>query len=310
MKKANKKLFLKKKPFANFLFIAFFLIYAIAFISCSSAPKRPTQITTTYNLGINQLDSANVESERGNYKLAENLLDEAWRLAVSIDSVELRVLTKLSQGNLAFYQNNQEVATKMWQEAFEEAEDAHNDELSALSKIYQTRGILSWGNPDNNINSPAANLKNQNSKENALLVIQIVSSEMANLKKSNQLYTAYAWMLLGFAKKQLGQWQQAVEHFKTSEKIHEDMLYLELAAYDWFAIASVHSVADNYEQAVNSINKAIEFDRRAENTYGLANDYLALSEIYKKSGQIELSQKALKRSKEIFASSSLLNTSD
>lgn len=310
MKEANKKLFLKKTAFANFLFIAFLLICDIAFISCSSAPKRPTQITTTYNLGINQLDSANVESERGNYKLAENLLDEAWRLAVSIDSVELRVLTKLSQGNLAFYQNNQEVATKMWQKAFEEAEDAHNDELSALSKIYQTRGILSWGNPNNKINSPAANLKNQNSKENALLVIQIVSSEMANLKKSNQLYTAYAWMLLGFAKKQLGQWQQAVEHFKTSEKIHEDMLYLELAAYDWFAIASVHSVADNYEQAVNSINKAIEFDRRAENTYGLANDYLALSEIYKKSGQIELSQKALKRSKEIFASSSLLNTSD
>ena len=276
-----------------------FFFAALMMISCSSAPKRPTQITKTYNLAVNQLDSANVESERGNYKLAENLLEEAWRLAVSIDSVELRVLTKLSQGNLAFYQKNQKLAEKMWQSALDESAAAENQELTALSKIYQTRGILSWSSQ-----------VESDKQKNANQVIQIVTSQMVILKKSNQLYTAYAYMLLGFAKKQLGQWQQAEENFKSSEKIHEEMLYLELAAYDWYAIASVRSVAGQYEQAVNAMNKAIDFDRRVENTYGLANDYLALSEIYKKSGQTKLSESCLARSKEIFSSSALLNTPD
>ena len=278
-------------------FSIFMVVMVLLFISCSSAPKRPAQITTTYNLAVNQLDSANVESERGNYKLAGILLEEVWKLAVSIDSVELRVLTQLSQGNLAFYQNNQEIAESMWNAALVESEKDHNEELIALSKIYKTRGILSWG---------AA----ENKDKDAQKVIDIVSDRMGILKKSNQLYLAYAWMLMGFAKKQLGQWQQAESYFKTSLKIHEDMLYLELAAYDWYAIASVRSVAGQYEQAVKAMQNAIDFDRRAENSFGLGSDYLALGDIYKKAGQKELSEEAFKRSKEIFDSSSLLNTPD
>ncbi|MCR4626964.1 MAG: tetratricopeptide repeat protein [Treponema sp.] len=295
-------------------------VLAFFVLSCSSAPKRPSQISTTYNLAVNQLDMGNVESERGNYKHAENLLDEAWRLAVSVDSVELRILTQLSFGNLAFYQNNQTEAEKMWQRALDEANAEQNQELIALSKIYQSRGTLSWGSPADVQESAHSSTQNakvgaqdtaqSNAQENARRVIQTVTEQMGYLKKSNQLYTAYAWLLLGFAKKQLGQWQQAEEHFKTAEKIHEDMLYLELAAYDWYAISSVRSVAGQYEQAVKAMQNAISFDRRAENTYGLGNDYLALSEIYKKAGKPEQSQEARNRSKEIFASSSLLNTPD
>lgn len=266
---------------------------AILFLtSCSSSPKRPAEIVTTRNSTVRQLDLANVETEHGNYMLAKTLMDEAWRMAVSIDSSELRILTQLSMGNLFFYQKNQELAQKYWKQALDESIQGENEELVSLSKIYECRGLLSYGSADT-------------LKERSAEAVKILEDEMGNLKKTDELYIAYAYLLLGFAQKGQFDWNKALQNFESAAKIHEKLFYLESAAYDWYAVASVYSVSGDTENAVSSIQKALSFDRRAENSYGLGMDYLALGDIYTRASRLDEAKIAYQRSVDILNAASL-----
>jgi tetratricopeptide (TPR) repeat protein len=92
---------------------------------------------------------------------------------------------------------------------------------------------------------------------------------------------------------------------KRALDIHEGGNHLAEAAYDWFLIASVRSVAGRYEAALEALRIALSFDRRAENSYGLATDWRALGDIYKKMGDTPRSDAAYRRSGEIFKAGGL-----
>lgn len=275
-----------------FRFLPAFVLFILFFASCSSSPKRPAQIVTAHNTTVKQLALANTETERGNYTLAKSLMDESWRLAVSIDAPEMRILVQLSMGNLAFYKNDRETAEKCWQTALDESIQNGDRELTALAEIYKARGTLSYGTPET-------------AQERAKQVITAVTGQMDALKKSNQLYTAYAWNLIGFAYKELGAWSEAETALEKSAAIHEGLLYLELTAYDWYAIASVRSVSGNADSAIEAMQNAIAFDRRAENSYGLGMDYMALGDICAKSSRHEDAKKSYQRSADIFTAASM-----
>ncbi|QTQ14788.1 hypothetical protein HRQ91_10110 [Treponema parvum] len=264
----------------------------LLFLSCSSAPKRPARIVTQRNLAVQQLDIANTESERGNYVLASTLMDEAWKLAVGVDAADLRIKALLSMGNLAFYKKDAASAENYWHRALDEAAAENEENLVSAAKIYLCRGLLSYGNGDS-------------SKDRAKETIDIVSKEMGKLKKSDELYEAYAWRLIGFSYKELSDWNSAEKAFRNSLEIHEKLIYLEMAAYDWYAIASVRSVAKNYDGALSAADSAISFDRRAENSYGLGMDYMAKGDIYMKTGNIEKALLSYSRAKDIFSSAAL-----
>jgi tetratricopeptide (TPR) repeat protein len=59
-------------------------------------------------------------------------------------------------------------------------------------------------------------------------------------------------------------------------------------------------VAGRYDEAVEALETAISFDRRAENGYGLASDWLALGEVYAKAGKTAESGAAKERAAAIF----------
>ncbi|ULQ59055.1 hypothetical protein K7I13_11100 [Brucepastera parasyntrophica] len=263
----------------------------VLFAGCSSAPKRPAEILTTRNLAIKQLDLANKEAERGNYDLAQVLMDEAWRMAVSTDDPSLRVQVQLSQGNLAFYTGDPDAANNAWDAALAEAQRDGDKELVSVAKIYRTRGELS---PDNEA------LKKQQAEK----VITTITAEMGNIKKANPLFTAYAWVLTGFAQKDLGRWSEAEKSVQNAASIHEKERYLELAAYDWYVIASIRSMAGQYASAVTALQTAIEFDRRAENTFGLGMDWMATGDVQVRAGNISAAKDAYQRASDIFASAS------
>jgi tetratricopeptide (TPR) repeat protein len=115
-------------------------------------------------------------------------------------------------------------------------------------------------------------------------------------------YIAFAWLVIGLAEKELGRYAEAESAVKKGLDIHEKDLYLEQAAYDWYLIASFRSLSGNYNGARQALESAMVLDRRVENSYGLATDWRALGDVFKKAGSPAESRQAYLRSAEIFRS--------
>jgi tetratricopeptide (TPR) repeat protein len=227
-----------------------------------------------------QLEMANKELDRGNYEKALEQLGEARRMAVSIDDPSQLIRTSLAYSNIYFYLGNYAEAVRSWEEALTEAELSGETELAALTRIYQIRAKLF------NKEIPEAD------------VPALIEKELAFITK-DRLAIALGLTVTALAEKELAHWDEAETALRKALQIHEKDRYLEQAAYDCYLIASVYSVSGRYEQALESLHQAIAFDRRSENSYGLAMDWFALGEVYKKAGMIAESNAAYARSENI-----------
>lgn len=264
------------------------LLAIILFASCSSAPKRDSETTTLRGLGKTQLELASGEIDRGNYIDAMQYLTDAWNYAVRSDDPELRIKVRLTRGNAFFYQGDDSAANEDWQAALAEAGHEQNNELSSAAKIHIERGRLLQAINDSSVS--AVLLED---------VKSVVRNEMKNLK-NEELYTALAWTVIGLAEKEQKSFDNAETSFSEALQIYEDGNYLEQAAYNWYLIASARSLSNHFDAAIEALMQAIAFDRRAENSYGLASDWKAIGDVYGKMGDGEKSQNAYARSREIF----------
>jgi tetratricopeptide (TPR) repeat protein len=261
--------------------VLFFFLALFTLDACSSAPKRPAELFTLQNEAETQLNLANREADRGNYGTALTLLDEARRLAASTDRPPLLIRVWLSQGNVLFSLGRTEEARDLWNAARAEAERAGEGGLAAASRIYMARGALVLG------------------EDPPEKVIAAVSENLAGLKADN-LNSALGWTVIGLAEKERRRWTEAENALEKARVIHEQERYLELAAYDWYLIASIRSVSGRYDPALEALSQALALDRRAENTYGLGMDWLAIGEVYKKAARNDEARAAYRRSAEIF----------
>jgi tetratricopeptide (TPR) repeat protein len=258
---------------------------ALAFAAaCSTAPKRPVEIFELRARAESQLDLANKAADRGDYETALLLADEARRIAVSADDPSLRVRADLSRGNAFFSLGRGEEASRVWNAALAEAERTDDRQLAAVSRIHIARGALLSGGEEN--------------------FPSLRDEILRNLGRigSDPFYTAFGWVTAGLADKALGRYDDAEASVKKALALHEKARYLELAAYDWYLIASIRSVAGRYAAARAALESAIALDRRAENSWGLATDWRALGDVWKKEGNAAEARAAYGRSAEIFRS--------
>jgi tetratricopeptide (TPR) repeat protein len=255
------------------------ILLALLFASaCSSAPKGPVETRVLRNAGSAQLEIANREADRGNYEGALELLAEARRLAFSADDSDLIVRTYLSMGNAYSFLGKEDDAAVCWERASAEVALTGDGELAALCEIYRQRHRLSGG-------APAAEIRDR------------AQAALAKIK-TNPLNAALAWTVIGLAEKELRRFDEAEAALKKALALHE--AHLEQAAYDWYLIASVRSVAGNYDAALAALNEALDHDRRAENGYGLGKDWLARAAILAKAGRPAEAEAARQRAAEIF----------
>jgi tetratricopeptide (TPR) repeat protein len=112
--------------------------------------------------------------------------------------------------------------------------------------------------------------------------------------------TAVGNITLGFAEKQMGRWAEAESAVRRALSFHESGLFLEEAAYDWFLIASIRSMAGNYNASLEALDAAIGFDRRAENGFGLASSWQARGDVLSKAGRAAEAAAAWSRAAEIY----------
>jgi tetratricopeptide (TPR) repeat protein len=253
--------------------------------ACSSTAPSSGEAYGMRNRAGAQLELGNKQADRGDYPGALALLNEGKRLAVAADDPGLRVRLDLSRGNVLFAMGQREEAAATWESARGEAEKWGNQELAAVTRVHQARGRL---------------LAARGDRSNAQSVRDEVNREMPLVK--DRLYTAFSWLVIALAEKELGRYAEAEAAVKPALDIHEKDTYLEQAAYDWFLIASFRSLSGNYTGAQQALESAMSLDRRVENSYGLATDWRALGDVLKKAGKNAESRDAYFRSAEIFRS--------
>jgi len=257
---------------------AFFL--CSLFFACSSAPKNTGDVYDMRKDAEVQIEMGNAQADRGNYDTALVFINEAMRLAVITDNSSLLIRSGISLGNVLFELGNTEDAFKAWNKALEEANLTGKNEFAAVCRVYIARGKLL-------------------SRDAAQSVRDDVNRELA-LLKSDEMYIALAWTVIGLAEKELGRYDAAEDAVKRALAIHEKNHSLELAAYDWFMIASFRSLSGNSGGAIRALENAIEYDRRTENSWGLANDWQALGDVQKKAGNLDAAGAAYSRAANIY----------
>jgi len=270
----------------SLLFTLFFFLFSLP--SCSTKPKNPGDVYSVRKQAEAQLALGNRQADRGGLETALVIFDEAMRLAVAADDSSLRIRAGLSRGNALFSLGRREEAEKAWNDALGEAERVGNGELAAISRIHIARGkLLSPAEAAPGAGVSAASIRDEVT-QNLVLI------------KTDRYYTAFAWAIVGLAEKELGRYAPAEAAVRRALEIHEKDRYFELAAYDWFMIASFRSLAGDYRGALQALESAASFDRRVENSWGLASDWRAMGDVYRKSGDGEASRAAYRRAAEIF----------
>jgi tetratricopeptide (TPR) repeat protein len=265
----------------SFLFFTFCFV-----ISCSSVPKKPAAIFTERNMTSNQLELANRTANQGRYADALLIVEDARRMAVSVDDPPLLIKTSITRGNILFSLGRHDEAFQDWEVARLEAERSGERDLAALAGIYIRRGrlmiLISSGT-----NTGVEEIRDQ--------VIALILS----IRSDNQAQAA-GYVVLGMAEKELRRFQEAERALRRALDIHEKGLYLEEAAYDCFFVASIYSVSERYNEALAALNMAISFDRRAENGFGLASSWQAMGDVYSKVGNKLEAEVAYRRAADIY----------
>jgi len=265
------------------LLILFSILFSLLtfLLSCSTAPKKTGDVVETRKDAEGQLEQGTGLADRGNYAAALVFINEAKRLAVITDNSSLLIRSGLSSGNVLFALGDRQEALKAWNEALKEAEFAGNTELAAVCRLHITRANLMM------FEGATQSARDDIARDMSLI-------------KSDEMYIAFAWTVMGLAERQLNNYGAAEEAVKKALAIHVKTVNFELAAYDWFMIASFRSLSGNYAGALTALESALEYDRRTENSWGIANDWQAIGDVRKKAGSREASAAAYERAAAIF----------
>jgi tetratricopeptide (TPR) repeat protein len=261
--------------------IGIFILIILGLSSCSTAPKNTGDVTTLRKSAEKGLESANKSAGQGNFINAQNLLIEYKRMAILADDPSLIIRICLSYGNVLLSLGKIDEAYAEWDQSIAEAQKMGDKELLSVTKIFKARGNLLLARAE------------------AKSALEEVDREIVNVK-TNKLYIAYSWQTKGLAQRALNSYREAEDSIKKSLEIHEKEKALENASYDWYIIASIRSMSGNTTGALQALESAIKIDRRIENSFGLAANWRAVGDIYRKMGRNDDALEAYKRARAIF----------
>jgi tetratricopeptide (TPR) repeat protein len=213
-------------------------------------------------LASTELENGNSALVSGDFSLAAKHLNEAFRLALSIDDADMLTRVLFAQISYQAAQNTAE----SWQSAGNLLAQARvyaarsAGPLAAVCDVYEAY-ILIFG-PER---AGAGALSLLGEKEKQL--------------DKEPFYQGFWYHTVGDALVLEKRYQEADAAFVKAADIHTKNRYLEEIGHDWYAAASARSLAGNRQQAVDAVIQALVYDRDAENTVAVASDYFAMARI-------------------------------
>jgi len=234
--------------------------------SCSSAPKRAMQVNTIYKNVSTTLETANYAMISGNYSQAENLLNSAYKSAMSIDNYDLLTTVCLSYVSLylSYQTPDTDNAQIYMDEAYLCASYSNNqDRNNALCDLSDVRLQLSLNNTDYNAYISKLE-KAKNSIKSDLYNEGLFNSVEGDVYTHQQDY------------------KKAEALYVNAVNIFTKECYLGEIGITWYKIAQVRSLGGNKKGALEAIQNAIKYDRDSENSIALGTDYYAMGLILNK----------------------------
>ena len=264
------------------------LLYSLFTFTCSSAPQPSVvEVNTSRYAALSQLEHANRAANRGRFQEALFLLDEGRRLAISADDPSLRIRTSISRGDILFSLGHMDEAFSEWDSAAAEGDASNLPVLAALARIHTIRFSVLLIADGHTVGAGVNELR----VELERLLPPVRQDPMAN---------AGWYITMSLAERQLERWSEAETAARRALDIFDRNLSLEDSAYACFLIASIRSLAGNYNAALDALRTSISIDRRVENSYGLARSWQATGDVYQKAGRVEDARMSWNRAAQIY----------
>ena len=280
----------------------FLLIMLFLFFSCSSAPKRVMLVTDSTNLAYSRLEEADASIVSGKFERAYNQLSSAYSLALSVDNTVL--LCKIVLSGIVL-----KIANPDFIDALDESETSvvQNESFLSLSKdelLVFAKKLASRSSEQNTLSSLCSvydvriQLENEKTLSEGNISSQNMNVYLALLEKAKPalskeaFYLAYLYRTMGEVCMAGGKFGEAQKNYSEAAKIHTKERYLNEIGLDWYCVARAYSQGGNKKAAVDAILTALKYDRDAENTRGIAADYMAYSKILLK-GSVSDEEKLL-----------------
>ena len=110
---------------------------------------------------------------------------------------------------------------------------------------------------------------------------------------------------MGVAAKRMGKFGEAQKYLLASLEYNTKKEKFKEMAADYYVLASIRSRQSEYQDALGYINKALDLDKRTENSVGIAKDLFAKGTIQYKSGSLKEAYYTFKRDALILESLSM-----
>lgn len=256
--------------------------------ACSSAPAPADSSTEVKNRAAEAARSGNDYYRQGRYELALQFFAQALNENASIDNQPGVVQSYNSVGRTYLALGRLDEAEAAFREAAANAASL-DDEARLLTEINLGELALRRGD------APGA-----------LAAFERLLGEAGAGTPPEQLGLLYHD--LGSAYKATGDLGRALEWLENARAINLGAKLYEEAAADSYMIASVHSKRGDWAAAAENASRALEYDKRMENTLGIVKDLAALGTISAKAGDAAAAYDYFRRS--YLAASALESTPD
>lgn len=248
-----------KKGFKSSSILTSFLICTLLFLSCRSAPQREMKITLIHSTASEMLESANSCILSGEYENANFFLAQAYTQAMTIDNYEL--LTSVCLGyvslNLSYNPPYTQLANDYLTKARVFAKYAENvQKEEALCALAEVRIKITDTNQPVDYRA-LINLLDENEKH----------------IRGDKYFEAQFASAYGDIYRTQKNYDAAEKEYETAAKLYTDNRYLSEIGITWYKIAQVSSLNNKKTDALKAMEKAIFYDRSAENTLALGTDY-------------------------------------
>lgn len=235
------------------------LFTILQFTSCGSKPKREMKITLIYSNANEMLESANASILSGDYETAEYFLNLGYSQAMTIDNYDL--LTSICLAYVSLNLSYNPPATdnaKFW---LNKARTFANysvaaEKQNAMCLLSEIRIDITTSEASTNYEQLLKNLKDNE---------KYVKADPYSLA---QYCSAY-----GDIYKVQSNYKDAEDSYKEAAELYTKNCYLSEIGITWYKIAQVRSLNNKKAAALDALNKAIFYDREAENTLALGTDY-------------------------------------
>lgn len=235
--------------------------------NCSSTPTQPDEVVTKKNQALEFLKYGNDYFKLSLYDKALEYYFLALAYYVSVDNETGIIQTKSSIGSVYAAIGNFNEALKIYEDSLAKAKK--NNLTTYIAQLYIK------------ISEVYLHLREYDKALSYILAVKNLPQAAIPPEDLAILYHNHAAI-----QKAQKKYQEANANLQEAQKINLYLKrYAELAS-NYYMLALIYYEQDNYVKALDNLKLALEYDKKVENTWGIAKDLLAIGKVYFKSGQL------------------------